>query len=170
MIVSKNTQDALMELIKQCFVENRWLDRCVSILGVKFAMNKSANFIHHGIAHYFPALSDEIGEKCLERYNISVLYGETPSAYFDFGRATDAIHDIERHVIDFQTMMMGVCKIAFDNNDVHVYADLLDLLEDVNKVVEQVILLGDKADMYGEDRMAAFDHDSNDFWILGEDD
>ena len=64
MIVSKPTQNALMELIKQCFIENRKLDRIVSILGVKFAMNETANLIHQNIAHYFPALSDRIGELC----------------------------------------------------------------------------------------------------------
>ena len=31
MIVSKNTQDALMELIKQCVIENRKFDRMVSV-------------------------------------------------------------------------------------------------------------------------------------------
>ena len=168
MIVSKNTQDALMELIKQCFIENRKFDRMVSVMGVKFAMNKTADRIHHGIAHWFPVLSDQLGERCLERYNISVLYGETPSGIEDYDRASDIIAEVERRVIDFQTMFMGVCKIALDNNDIHVYADLLDMLEDVNKVVEQVILLNDKMALYGEDRIMAYDHDIDHFWILRE--
>lgn len=168
MIVSKNTQDALMELIKQCFIENRKFDRMVSVMGVKFAMNKTADRIHHGIAHWFPALSDQLGERCLERYNISVLYGETPSGIENYDRAGDIIAEVERRVIDFQTMFMGVCKIALDNNDIHVYADLLDMLEDVNEVVEQVILLNDKMALYGEDRIMAYDHDIDHFWILKE--
>lgn len=168
MIVSKNTQDALMELIKQCFIENRKFDRMVSVMGVKFAMNKTSDRIHHGIAHWFPVLSDRIGETTLERYNISVLYGETPSGIEDYDRASDIIAEVERRVIDFQTMFMGVCKIALDNNDIHVYADLLDILEDVNEVVEQVILLSDKMALYGEDRIMAYDHDIDHFWILKE--
>lgn len=168
MIVSKNTQDALMELIKQCFIENRKFDRMVSVMGVKFAMNKTSDRIHHGIAHWFPALSDQLGERCLERYNISVLYGETPSGIEDYDRASDIIAEVERRVIDFQTMFMGVCKIALDNNDIHVYTDLLDMLEDVNEVVEQVILLNDKMALYGEDRIMAYDHDIDHFWILKE--
>ena len=64
-------------------------------------------------------------------------------------------------------MMMGCVKIAFDNNDIHVYADLLKLLEDVNKVIEQVILMSDKIDAYGDN--PAYDYDIPDFWILGED-
>ena len=63
--------------------------------------------------------------------------------------------------------MMGCAKIAFDNNDIHVYADLLDLLKDVNKIVEQVVLLSDKIDIYGDN--PSFDaHIKNNFWILGE--
>ena len=168
MIVSKNTQDALMEIIKQCFVENRKFDRMVSVLGVKFAMNQTADRIHHGIAHWFPAFSDLIGQRTLERYNITVIYGETPSGTEDYDRASDIIAEVERRVIDFQMMFMGVCKIALDNNDIHVYADLMDMMEDVNEVVEQVILLNDKMGIYGDERIGAYDHDVPDFWILKE--
>ena len=167
MIVSKQTIEALYELIKQCFVENRFLDRAVSVLGVKFACNQSAGLIHHGIAHYFPALSDKIGELTLERYNIPVAYGETPSGTDDYNSVAEIIHAVNRHVIDFQSMMMGVCRIALDDNDIHVYANLIELLRDVNHVVEQTILLSDKIDLYG-DNITAFDHDVKDFWILEE--
>ena len=169
MMVSKPTQDAIFELIKAAYSANRFLDRCGSVLNVKFAMNQTANLIHRGIAHWFPALSDKIGEQTLERYNISVIYGETPSGAEDYNRASDIIAEVERRVIDFQTMFMGVCKIALDNNDIHVYSDLLDMLEDVNKIVEQVILLNDKMEVYGEERIGAYDHDVPDFWILKED-
>ena len=169
MMVSKPTQDAIFELIKAAYSANRFLDRCVSVLNVKFAMNQTANLIHRGIAHWFPALSDKIGEQTLERYNISVIYGETPSGAEDYNRASDIIAEVERRVIDFQTMFMGVCKIALENNDIHVYADLLDILEGVNEITEQVILLRDKMEVYCEDRINAYDHDVPDFWILKED-
>jgi len=169
MIVSKNTQDALMEIIKMCFTENRVLDRLVSVLGVKFACNNSAKLIHHNIAHYFPALSDNIGQLCLERYNISVEYGETPSASEDYSSVTEIISILEKRIIDFQTMFMGLCKITFDNNDFHVFADLQDLLENYNKIVEQVILLKDKIGVYGENNVASYDaHIQDCFWILGD--
>lgn len=165
MIVSKPTQDALMELIKQCFVENRKFDRMVSVLGVQFACNQSSSHIHQHIAHYFPQLSDRIGELCLERYNIPILYGETPSGVEGYSSVVEIIHAMESRVINFQSMFMGVAKIAFDNNDLNVYSDLLSLLADYNKIVEQVILLADKIDNYAE--IMAFDHDIDGFWILG---
>lgn len=164
MIVSKQTQDALMELIKQCFVENRKFDRMVSVLGVKFACNNSADLIHHNIAHYYPALSDSIGELCLERYNIPVVYGETPSGAEDFGSVKEIIFSMRDRSIEFQTMFMGACRIALDNNDLHVYADLSELLSDYNRIVDQTILLADKIEEYPS--VMSFDHDVKTFWKL----
>lgn len=166
MIVSKQTQEALMEFIKQCFVENRKFDRLVSVLGVKFACNQSAALIHRDIAHYFPQLSDKIGELCLERYNISVIYGETPSGTEDYATVSDIMHTITDRTINFQSMFMGVAKIAFENNDLNVYSDLLHLLVDYNNIVEQAIILMDKIDNY--DNVMSFDYDVNKFWVLGE--
>ena len=166
MLVTQNTINAVTELIGECFKMNRHLDRLVSVLGTKFAYNQTADLVHHGIAHYYPALSDLIGEKCLERYNIPVYYAATPEGGQDYSSVIEIIKDLEKVNIEFQSMMMGCAKIAFDNNDIHVYADLLDLLEDVNKIVEQVVLLSDKIDIYGDS--PAYDHDIPDFWILGE--
>ena len=167
MLVTQETINAVTELVGECFEMNRHLDRLVSVLGVKFAYNQTAELVHHGIAHYYPALSDKIGELALERYNIPVYYAATPDGGQDYSSVTEIIKDLEKVNINFQTMMMGCAKIAFDNNDIHVYADLLDLLKDVNKIVEQVVLLSDKIDIYGDN--PSFDaHIKNNFWILGE--
>ena len=153
MLVTENTQKVLIELIGRCFAENRYTDRLVSVLGVKFAYNNTADLIHQHIAHMYPALADEIGEKTLERYNIPVFYPATPEG----GRT-----------INFQIALMGACKIAQENGDIHVYADLLDMLEDYNKVVEQAILLSDKIDVYGTN--PSYDNHIKGFWFLGNDD
>ena len=166
MIVTQNTINAVTELIGECFKMNRHLDRLVSVLGVEFAYNNTANLVHQGIAHYYPMLADSLGERCLERYNIPVYYAATPEGGQDYTSVTEIIKDLEKVNIKFQAMMMGCAKIAFENNDIHVYADLLDLLGDVNKIVTQVILLADKIDIYGDN--PAYDHDIPDFWILGD--
>lgn len=168
MIVSKETQDALMELIKQCFVENRKLDRLVSVLGVNFACSSASSHIHHGIAHYFPQLSDKIGELALERYNIPIVYGDTPRGDEDYANVGEIVKTLESRIIAFQSLLMGVCKIAMSNNDINVYADLLPLLADYNKIVEQVILISDKYSFYTEQNIMSFDHDFSGFWVLGE--
>lgn len=168
MIVSQPTIDALMEIIAQCFVENRKFDRMVSTLGVDFACPNVAKKVHHQIAHYFPQLSDMLGEKCLERYNISVLYGETPAGTEQYISVTQIIEEIEKRSLDFQIMFIGLCNIAKENNDLHVFADLMDLLKGYNNIVEQTILLADKIHQYGENNISSFDHDVDSFWILGE--
>lgn len=165
MLVSEGTQKVLIELIGSCFRENRYLDRLVSVLGVKFAYNNTADLIHHHIAHYFPALADLIGEKCLERYNIPVYYQATPDGGQDYSSVNEIIKDLEERMIDFQSTLMGACKIANENGDIHVYVELLDFLEDFNKIVEQAILLSDKIDVYGTN--PSFDaHIGQHFWIL----
>ena len=165
MIVSKNTQNALIEMIGEAFTLNRKVDRMVSVLGTKFACNQAADLIHYNIAHIYPVWADVLGSECLERYNIPVYYPSTPSGGQDYNSVMDIVKDLEKVNLDFQSMLMGCIKIAFDNKDIHIYADLLGLLTEVNKIVGQTILLSDKIDLY-KDNITAFDHDIKDFWIL----
>lgn len=166
MIVSENTIQAVTDLIRMCFEQNRAFDRMVSVLGVDFACNNSAELIHKNIAHAFPALADDFGAKCLERYNISVKYGETPAAEKDYSSVEEIIAEMRDRSLDFQIALMGACKISFENNDIHVYSDLLDILRGYNDIVEQLILLYDKIKAYGNNVMA-FDHDIAMFWVMG---
>lgn len=166
MLISENTYKALIEMVGKCFSENRYLDRLVSVLGTKFAYNNTADLIHHHVAHYFPVLADEIGEKCLQRYNIPVYYPATPEGGKDYNSVAEIIKDFEGRMIDFQSALMGLCKIAQDSGDIQIYADVLNMLEDFNVYVEQAILLNDKIALYGTN--PSFDaHVGQHFWILG---
>lgn len=168
MNVSENTKKILFELIGQCFIENRFFDRLVSVLGVEFAMNNTAELVHKGMAHLFPKISDEIGEKCLERYNISVEYNSTPEGKENYSSIEEMIQMIENHCVSFQNMLIGAVKISQDNGDLHIYSDLLDILEDFNEIVEQSILMNDKVKLYNGS-FASYDaHIKDHFWILGE--
>ena len=60
MLIADETIQSIYLLISECFKMNRKLDRQVSILGVNFAMNNTADLCHESIAHYFPSLSDKI--------------------------------------------------------------------------------------------------------------
>ena len=164
MLVSENTQKILMRLIGDCYKENRYLDRLVSVLSVNFAYTHTSELIHKYIAHYFPKLADLIGETCLERYNIPVYYESTPEAGQNYASVEEIIEELEKHMITFQSTLMGACKIINENNDVHIYVELLEFLEDFNKIVEQAILLKDKIKIYGT--RPSFDRHINGFWIL----
>lgn len=165
MNVQQGTIDALYSLIGSCFKMNRFLDRQVSVLGVDLVCNHASGLIHQNIAHYYPQLSDKIGELCLERYNINVEYEATPEGKDNYYSVADLIQKMEDKVIEFQNMFIGACKVSLDNGDIQVYSDLMDLLSGYNKIVEQVILLNDKIKAYGSNVMA-FDHDIDTFWNL----
>ena len=168
MNVSQGTINGLYDLIGECFQYNRWFDRFVSVLGVKFACNQSANLIHQNIAHFYSQLSDKIGERCLERYNIPVEYASTDEGKQDYATVSDMIKQAESKVIDFQNMFSAMVKIAWDNDDINIYTDLSDLLRKYNIIVEQLILLNDKIGYYTEQEIMKFDHDIDKFWIIGE--
>ena len=72
---------------------------------------------------------------------------------------------MNENVITFQTMLMGVIDIANNKKDIQVFSDLLILLSDYNKIVEQTLLLVDKISVY--DNPQSFDaHIKEHFWIL----
>lgn len=169
MNVSQSTVNALQEIITECFKMNRWLDRWVSVLGVKFAMNNTAKLCHKvGFAHYYPTLSDEIGDKCLERYNISVLYGSTPNGKEDYNNPREMIELLRDKVMEFQNMYIGLMKIAFENNDLHIYSTLVELSDQLSQRTEQAILMVDKLSIYTE--MGSYDaHIKEHFWVIDED-
>jgi predicted phosphatase len=165
-MVSEGTVGVLYAVIEDCFEMNRWMDRAVSVLGVKFAMNNTSKLCHLGIAHYFPAFSDKVGELCLERYNITVEYGATPEGKQDYSSPKDIINQMNDKIIGFQEVLMGAVQTAQNNKDCHVYSDLIELLRQYNQIVEQTILLVDKMELYKDD-MASFDaHIKDNFWIL----
>lgn len=166
MNVSQETINSIFEIVSRSFFINRKLDRIVSVLGVKFALNQIADKIHIGISHLVPIISDQVGERCLERYNITVEYGATPDGKEDFDSAMEIFQTVEDMILYYQNMFIGAMKIAFEKNDIHVFSDLSVILQEVNKIAEQVILLNDKAKSYGEGRLILMDSDIDKFWIL----
>lgn len=168
MNVSEATKKALYELITECFQYNRWFDRFVSVLGVKFACNNLANKIHPSYAHWFPVASDFIGDRCLETYNIMVEYGATDAGKQDYSSVTDMIYQMQNKVIEFQNMISAVAKTAFENDDLHIYAEIMVLLRVYRVRVENAILLNDKIGYYKEENIMKFDNDVDTFWNIDD--
>ena len=167
MLVSQPTIDAVNELVTQCFTENRMLDGIVDSLTVKFGYSKTAELVHENMAHALPLIADTLGEKCLQCYGISVKYGPTPAAIDDYTSVQQICETISNRMIDFQSMLIGACKVAQDNGDLHVYVELLDVLEDFNPFVEQGLILVDLIKKYGNN--PSFDKNIEKYWILGKD-
>lgn len=166
MNITQATKDVVMEMVHECFVANSKVDRMQSILNAKFAYVNTANLIHHDIAHaYSGTFGDGIAET-IEKYNVPIEYGNIPYAVEDYETVENVIQALLDLVIDFQNKLNKCAKETLDNMDLHVYAELLDIIEEHNPIVEQVILLQDKIKLYQNN--PAFDVHIDHFWFLGE--
>ena len=131
-------------------------------------MDRVANLVHHGIAHFFPALADEIVEKTLERYSVSMEYSSTPEGNKTWETTLDMFNDLEYMLIDFQEFFIDVLAKVNTEGDLHVSSDLMEMLRKVNFVVEQGIVLNDKAHLFGLSGMGTYDSHVEKHWHLKE--
>ena len=84
-----------------------------------------------------------------------------------YSSVKELLYELRDYVVEYQTELNGCYKIAFNNNDFHICADLIDIIKDHNNVVRQMILLCNKIDIYGDS--PSFDaHIKDNFWILKE--
>lgn len=167
-IVSKNTAEALQEIITESFAMTAKIDRIRSILDTLFSCNNTSRLIHHCMAHMYSGyFADEIADLGLQGYDIAVEYGGIPKESKNYSSVKEIVEDLLENAVKYQTMLNGCYKISFDNNDLHVCADLIEIIKRHNNIVRQSIILVNKIDLYG-DNITAFDHDIKDFWILGD--
>ena len=105
--------------------------------------------------------------KCYRWIDISVNYGDVPTMNKSYSSVKELLYELRDYVVEYQTELNGCYKIAFNNNDFHICADLIDIIKDHNNVVRQMILLCNKIDIYGDN--PSFDaHIKDNFWILGD--
>ena len=166
--VTRETQDAVQEMVHESFIANSKVDRMKSVLGTKLAYNKTSDLIHLNIAHAFAgAFGDGLGD-LLEHYNIPIVYGNIPVADEDYNTPKDVLESLLSLCIDYQNKLNMCAKIARDQMDTHIYEGLLDIIGEFDKIVTQVILLNDKIELYNGD--PSYDaHVEDTFWILGSD-
>lgn len=165
MNVADATIRAIHDLNGEAFAMNRFFDAAVSILGVTYVCPTASKLIHHGIAHWYPAMADTLNEKCLENFNIVAYYPATPAGDVNFENLQDMAEQMVERTIMFQNKLMGVRKIAEDNQDYQIVVELDQIMLGVNEQVGQVLLINDKAQQYGAD-YTAFDKDFPTFWNL----
>lgn len=167
MNVSKNTINACQEMIRESFIANARVDRMKSVMGAKLAYNNTADVIHLQIAHAYAGIyGDLIGDKALEGYNIDVIYGNIPEENKDYQTPAQILYELRDLTIDYQNKLNMCARIAFDNMDLHVFADLMEIIAKHNQVVRATILLVDKIDLYGVN--PSFDaHIKEHFNLLG---
>lgn len=172
MNVSEPTIKALYELTGKAFYMNRIWDATVSILGVTYVCPRASWMIHQKIAHWYPQIADVITENCLENFNIVAYYPATPAGDVSYTGLTDMMEQMLDKTIQFQNDVMATRQIAQDNQDYSIVVEIDKVLLEVNKQVSQMLLINDKAQLYGDspDGLTSFDKDVKKFfYILGDD-
>lgn len=144
MRLSDKTSQALDILVGQYFQLNRTYDRCVSWMEVEFAMPNAANIIHHKLAHLWPLMADTVSD-FKHQWNVTTVYPETPTASSRY----ENLEDLTSHLLSNAMLVYDVIKqtyqIAKEEGDFNANAMLQKLMQDMNKVISQIILLNDKA-------------------------
>lgn len=164
--ISEETINAIQELISLSYVDNARIDRMKSVLVADLCYNETSDVVHNFIAHYFSnGIGDALSEICMERYNISVIFGGIPKMDKKYNTVKEVLEELLSLAFDYQNSITACIEIAQKNDDVHIVADLLAFLKDYNKIVDQCILLVDKINLYKDD--PTFDaHIKDHFFIL----
>ena len=163
MLIPEVLNNKLDNIVTKCFEGNRIADRGMSILNVKFVMNKTEAVLHRKLAHLFPLLADEVSEFQASRNNLT-FYGQTPSDGSDYEKPFDFFQKMLDYMMDLETLVSETMQYAREEDAV-TYAFLEDFLEEITLVTEQCLLLVDKAKAYGENIML-FDSNIEDWVIL----
>lgn len=165
-LISENLNDSLNSLVGECFLGNRILDRDMSILSVKFVMNNTVKFLHTGFSHLYPLLGDIISDYQGSR-NCLTVYPMTPEDASDYNTPLELFNRFYDYQITFENSVKEVLEQAIDEKDYTTKQFLESFLITLSKYTEQVILLCDKAESYGDNHMN-FDKDIEKFFIFGD--
>jgi len=153
----------LDEIVTKCFEGNRIMDRGMTILSVKFAMNKTESLLHPKLAHLYPLLADKVSEFQGSRNNLT-FYGVTPADGSDYGKPLDFFEKILSYMNDLETLVSDVMDESREEDPVS-YVFLEGFLRELIPVTNQCLLLVDKAEFFS-DQIMLFDMAVEDFIIL----
>ena len=125
-IVTNETIAALQEMVTESFIMNARIDRMQSVLDADLSYNQTSFLINNGMAHrYSGYFADEVADLGLQGYDISVNYGDVPTMNKSYSSVKELLYELRDYVVEYQTELNGCYKIAFNNNDFHICADLI---------------------------------------------
>jgi len=150
MMLSDKTSEALDYLVGAYFDLNRTFDRAVSVMEVKFAMPNAANIIHHKLAHLWPLMADVVSD-FKHQWSVMAVYPETHRDARDYDNLEDMMGVLLKETLDVYEIIKQTYAIAKDEHDFNANAMLQNLMQDMNKVIAQVIVLDDKAKQMSTD-------------------
>jgi len=162
-LIPEKLNSRLDEIVTKCFEGNRISDRGMSILSVKFVMNKTEKLLHDKLAHLYPMLADKVSSFQGSRNNLT-FYGFTPADGSDYDTPLEFFEKLLSYMNDLETLVSEILDESREEDAV-TYVFLEDFLRALIPVTEQCLLLVDKAEMY-KDNYMAFDRGVESFMIL----
>jgi len=165
-LIPENVNKKLDEIVTMCFLGNRIADRAMSVMDVKFSMNKSSELLHQKLAHLFPLIGD-IASSYQSARNCLTFYGDTPADGTDYNSPQEFFEKLLDYMTDLESLCYESCQLAKEESDFTTSAFLHKFIRMLIPITNQCILLADKGKAYNGDWMR-FDHDVDDFVILGE--
>lgn len=167
MLISKETEEKVNLIIQRMFYHNRTWDRFLAFSSVEWALSNFNSVFHSNLAHLYPLLAD-VASDILLRYNIAPKYYETPSDTRTYGSLIDFFNiNVNEHVETYELIKSAI-DTATVNSDLNVETDLKNLLKIFNRFMEQALLLKDKAQIYGDNKIPEFDYACEQFYVLSK--
>ena len=168
-LISKEMKVSLEKIISHCFYNNRILDRMCSILSVTFVMPITSNILHHNLAHWYPLLADDISDY-MDSRDCTTIYGETPIGDQEYDTVLDCFNKILEINLRLESLIKESIVLAQSINDYSTKVYLERFLLKILPITKDILLLLDKAEMYGNSDMSLMklDHDIVSFGIFGE--
>lgn len=165
MLMSERTSKAIDNIVQRMFYMNRVCDNIVTNMSVNWSMNKASNIFHKGIAHAYPLIADKYSD-IQDQFNVRTNYLETPKDITLYDTLQQAMDRALSELLVTNDIIIDAIEIAKEEEDINVKVLLEKNLAELTPYINQHILLRDKANLYKED-YARFDHDFEDFYILG---
>lgn len=167
MIVTQSTADALQALYDYCFNLNSYTDNQYGWLDIK-AMVKTAEWWHHGYAHFWTgdSCADGIGKYMIE-LGIRPSRGANPANTYDYNNFIELFSDAYDEIVRFKEAVYNAIDIADKNRDINARTFLEDFITNtITPVIHQIEVIKAKA-IELEDKPAKFDKYFESFIIWG---
>lgn len=165
MLISNETIKKINLITQSFFNLNRTIDRFLAWSSAEWSFNHFGDTFHKGWAHLMPLLGD-MSADILLRYNVPAEYYETHSDTREYIGMLDFFETALQEHIKTYNLITDAITTATINGDYNVEADLKQLMRIWNRFMDQIILLRDKAKLYGENNKAMFDGFSDQFYVL----
>jgi len=166
-LLTTEIKSSLEKIISKCFFNNRIMDRMCSILSINFAMSNTSNILHKRLAHLYPVLADDVSDY-MDARDCSVIYGATPVGDQEYESVLECFNKILELNLDLESEIKNSIKVANEINDYATKVFLENFLLKIISITKDILLLVDKAEMYGDSdiNIMKLDHDIPDFGVF----